>query len=421
MLDMKLIRENPDKVKTGAANKNEKCDIDEILRLDERRREIIRSVEKLKAERNTASAEIARKKKAGENADDAIAATRRLGDEIGQQDNDLREIEAELKKHLDWVPNLPHESAPVGQDESANVFIREWGSKPEFGFKPKPHWEIGEKLGILDLPAAAAISGSGFYVLKGQGARLQRALVAFMMDMHAADGYTEISAPNIVNSDTMFGTGQLPKLGDDMYYVESDDFWLIPTAEVSVTNLYRKKIIAEEELPINLVAHSPCFRREAGAAGKDTRGMLRVHQFDKVEMVKIVHPGNSYDELETLTAQAEKVLQALNLHYKVVSLATGDLSFASAKTYDLELWAAGVDKYLEISSISNFEDFQARRMNLRFRNAEKKTEFPHTLNGSGLALARLIAAVLEDYQNEDGTVTVPPALVPYMGGVERIG
>ena len=421
MLDMRLIRENPDLVKTGAANKNDKCDIDLILELDEKRREIIRSVEKLKAERNQASAEIAKKKKAGEDAADAIAAMRQVGEEVSAQDQALRDIEAELKDHLDWVPNVPHESVPVGKDESANTIVRDWGTKPEPSFKVLPHWEIGEKLDIVDLPAGAAVSGSGFYVLKGLGARLQRALVAYMLDMHTADGYLEIAAPFLVNADTMFGTGQLPKLGDDMYRVESDDLWLIPTAEVPVTNLYKKKIIAEEELPVNMVAHSACFRREAGAAGKDTRGVVRVHQFDKVELVKIVHPESSYDALEALTAQAEKVLQGLNLHYRVVTLATGDLSFASAKTYDLELWAAGVERYLEISSISNFESFQARRMNLRYRNADKKTAFPHTLNGSGLALPRLLAAILENGQNEDGSVTIPEALRPYMGGVERIG
>lgn len=420
MLDMKLIRENPELVKTGAANKNEECDIERILKLDEQRRGIIRSVEQLKAERNQASAEIARKKKSGKDAANAIAATRQLGDQIGEQDKALREVETELKELLDWVPNLPHASVPVGIDNSANKIMRDWGTKPSYDFKVQPHWEIGAKLGILDLPAASAMSGSGFLVLKGPGARLQRALIQYMLDLHTADGYVEVTAPFLVGPDTMFGTGQLPKLADDMYHVKSDDLWLIPTAEVSVTNLYRQQIVTDAELPIRLVSHSACFRREAGAAGKDTRGMLRVHQFDKVELVKIVHPENSYDELESLTAQAEKVLQGLNLHYRVVTLATGDLSFASAKTYDLELWAAGVDGYLEISSISNFESFQARRMNLRFRDAEKKTIFPHTLNGSGLALPRLMAAILENFQNGDGTVTIPEVLRSYMGGVELI-
>ena len=420
MLDLKFIRENPEQVRTGALNKKEKCDIDRILSLDERRRDIIRDVEKLKSDRNRVSGEIARKKKAGENADDTIAEMRQVGEEIGRQDNALREIEAELKEDLSRVPNLPHPEVPIG-DESNNRVVRDWGDKPSFNFEVKPHWEVGETLGILDLPAAAALSGSGFYVLKGAGARLQRALVNYMLDTHGTDGFREVTAPYLVTSDTMFGTGQLPKLRDDMYKVETDDLWLIPTAEVSLTNLYKQRIIAEEELPVSLVAHSPCFRREAGAAGKDTRGMLRVHQFDKVELVKIVHPDTSYEELDKLTDQAEKILRGLKLHYRVVELATGDLSFASARTYDLELWAPGVQKYLEISSVSNFESFQARRMNLRYRNDEKKTVFPHTLNGSGLALARLIPAVLENYQNEDGSITVPEVLVPYMGGITKIG
>lgn len=421
MLDMKFIREHPEEVKQGAANKNDKCDIDRILRLDESRRDIIREVEQLKARRNQATADIAKKKKAGESAEDAILATRQLGDQIKDLDAKLADIEDQLNKLLTWIPNLPHASTPIGKDETANVEVRQWGSKPERNFSVLPHWEIGEKLGVLDLEAAAAVSGSGFYVLKGMGARLQRALINFMIDTHAADGFTEVCTPYIVNGDTMFGTGQLPKMAEDMYFLESDGMYLIPTAEVPVTNLYKQKIISEEDLPIRMVAHSPCFRREAGAAGKDTRGMIRVHQFDKVEMVKIVHPDTSYDELESLVAQAEKILQKLELHYRVVQLASGDLSFASAKCYDLELWAAGIERYLEISSVSNFEGFQARRMNLRYRNAEKKLDFPHTLNGSGLALARLIPAILENYQNADGTVTVPAVLRPYMGGVEKIG
>ena len=421
MLDMKLIREQPELVRSAAANKNEKCDLDAILTLDGRRRETIRAVERLKAERNHASAEIAVKKKAGQSADEAIAATRRLGDEIKVQDDALRQVEADLQKLLEWLPNLPHESVPIGSDSSANTVVREWGVKPQSDFKMLPHWEIGEKLGILDLAAGAAVSGSGFYVLRGSGARFQRALVSYMIDLHTSAGFVEVATPYMVTSETMFGTGQLPKLAGDMYHVEEDDLWLIPTAEVPVTNLYKQKIVAEEELPIYMVAHSPCFRREAGAAGKDTRGMNRVHQFDKVELVKIVHPEQSYQELESLVAQCEKVLQGLNLHYRVVTLCTGDLSFASAKTYDLELWAEGVQRYLEISSVSNFEAFQARRMNLRYRNVEKKLEFPHTLNGSGLALARLVSAILENCQNPDGSVTVPEVLRPYMGGVERIG
>jgi seryl-tRNA synthetase len=417
---MKFIRENPDLVKQGAGNKNQDCDIDRILGLDEQRRDIIREVERLKADRNRASGEIAMKKKAGEPAEEAIVATRKLGEMIADLDTRLKETEEQMQSLLEWVPNLPHETTPVGKDETANVVVRHWGEKPRQDFHVLPHWEIGEKLGILDLKAAAAVSGSGFYVLRGQGARLQRALINYMLDLHTSVGFEEIVAPYIVTAETMFGTGQLPKLAEDMYYINADDLYLIPTAEVPVTNLYKKQVIEESDLPIYMVAHSPCFRREAGAAGKDTRGMIRVHQFDKVEMVKIVHPDTSYDELESLVAEAEKVLQGLGLHYRVMQLCSGDLSFASSKCYDLELWAAGIDKYLEISSISNFEAFQARRMGCRYRRADKKLEHPHTLNGSGVALARLIPAILENYQNADGTVTIPETLRPYMGGVDRI-
>lgn len=419
MLDLKFIRENSEAVKAGLAKKNDKTDINKVLGLDNDRRDIIRNVEKLKADRNQASAEIAKKKKTGENADDAIAAMRKVGQEISGLDKKLGEIEEQLNELLSWIPNLPHESVPVG-DESANEFIREWGEKPVQNFKVLPHWEIGEKLGILDLQAATKISGAGFYLLKGLGARLQRALINYMLNMHTDDGFTEIVAPYIVNENSMFGTGQLPKLAEDMYKTEDDNMYLIPTAEVPITNIYKQQIIDYKDLPIYMVGYSACFRREAGAAGKDTRGMIRVHQFDKVEMVKIVHPDKSYDELESLVAQAEKVLQGLKIHYRVCNLASGDISFAAAKCYDLELWASGVDKYLEISSISNFEAFQARRMNCRFRDDEKKVIYPHTINGSGLALARLIPAILENYQNEDGSITIPEVLLPYMGGVDKI-
>jgi seryl-tRNA synthetase len=419
MLDLKFIRENPHLVKKGAANKNETCNIDGILALDEERREIIRRVEQLKAERNRASQEIGRKKKAGEPADEAIAAMKKVGQDIASFDDQLRDIETRLHTEMSWVPNVPHESVPVGQDESANVFVREWGEKLEPTFEIKPHWEIGEKLGILDLPAAARVSGSGFCMLRGLGARLSRALINYMIDTHVAAGFVEVSVPDVVTAETMFGTGQLPKLEEDMYRT-TDNMYLIPTAEVPMTNLYRDQIIDLKELPVNMVAHTPCFRREAGSAGQDTRGMLRVHQFDKVEMVKIVDPATSYEEIENLVTQAESVLQGLELPYRVCELATGDLSFAAAKCYDLELWAPGVQKYLEISSVSNFEDFQARRMNLRYRDQDRKVQFPHTLNGSGVALARLIATILEHYQNADGSVTVPATLRTYMGGAERI-
>ncbi len=421
MLDLKFVRENPELVKAGIAKRNDHTDIDKILELDSKRREIIRTVEQLKSDKNKASGEIAQKKKAGEDASAAITRMREVGEKIGALDNELRTVEEEMNSILVWVPNIPHESVPVGADESANVVVREWGEIPKPDFTVLPHWEIGEKLGILDMAAAAKISGSGFYLLKGLGARLQRALVSYMLDTHSADGFTEMAAPFIVNADTMFGTGQLPKLEADMYKTTEDNMYLIPTAEVPITNYFKQQIIDYKQLPIYMVGHSPCFRREAGAAGKDTRGMIRVHQFEKVEMVKIVHPDSSYDELESLLLQAEKILQGLKIPYRVCNLASGDLSFAAAKCYDIELWAAGVKRYLEISSVSNFEDFQARRMNCRFRDEDKKMRHPHTLNGSGVALARLIPAVLENYQNADGTITVPEVLRPYMGGIENIG
>lgn len=421
MLDLKLIREQPDLVKAGIDKKNHSCDIDAILRLDLQRREIIKKTDSLKAERNKVSEEIPRRKKAGEPVDEMILAMRKVGDEIAGLDAELRQLEEQMHALLVWVPNIPHESVPVGKDESANVVIKEWGEIRKPGFKVLPHWEIGEKLGIMDLPRAAKIAGSGFYVLKGVGAMLERALVNYMLDTHAAAGFIEHKVPYLVTSDTMFGTGQLPKLADDMYKTEGDQMWLIPTAEVPVTNLYKQEIISHEQLPLYMVAYTPCFRREAGAAGKDTRGMIRVHQFDKVELVKIVRPENSYDELESLLAQAEKIAQGLKLPYRVVKLASGDLSFAAAKCYDIELWCAGVEKYLEISSCSNFEDFQARRMNCKFRDTDKSVKFPHSLNGSGLALARLVPAILENYQNADGTVTVPELLRPYLQGRETIG
>jgi seryl-tRNA synthetase len=419
MLDLKYLRENPEAARTGLAKKNGAGDISTIIELDIQRREILKEVEALKAERNKVSDEIPKLKKAGQPVDAMILEMRKVGDQITAKDGDLREIESKLKTALDWIPNIPHESVPVG-DETHNKQVRTWGEIPKRNFKVLPHWEIGQKLGIMDLEAAAKISGSGFYVLKGLGARLERALISYMIDLHTDAGYTEVRVPILVNADTMYGTGQLPKLAEDMYKTEGDNMYLVPTAEVPVTNLHKQEILAGEALPKYYVAYTPCFRREAGAAGKDTRGMIRVHQFDKVELVKIVRPENSYDELESLLAQAEKVLQGLQIPYRVMLLASGDMSFASAKTYDIDLWAAGVEKWLEISSCSNFEDFQARRMNCRFRDADKSVKIPHTLNGSGTALARLIPAILENYQNADGSITVPAVLRPYMRGVEVI-
>jgi seryl-tRNA synthetase len=420
MLDIKFIRENPDLVTSAIRNKNEKADVPRILELDEKRREIIAEVERLKAERNAASAEIAKAKKAGQSADEAIVAMRELGQTISSLDDTLRETESKLHDILIWVPNIPHPSVPVGAGEDSNKVLREWGTIDKPDFEAKPHWELGEQLGILDLESSARVSGAGYYILKGLGARLERALVNYMLDVHAADGYTEVVVPHLVTEESMFGTGQLPKLDDDMYRERNDGPYLIPTAEVPMTNMYRDQIVDLNALPINLVAHTPCYRREAGAAGKDTRGMIRLHQFAKVELVKIVRPEDSYDELEVLLAQAEKIIKGLGIPYRASILATGDLSFASAKTYDIEIWSAGVQRYLEISSVSIFEDFQARRMNCRFRDADKKVKFPHTLNGSGVALARLVPAILENFQQADGSVLIPEVIRPYMGGIASI-
>jgi len=420
MLDIKFIRENPELIRTAAARKNAEIDLDGILRLDKERRENILEAEQLKQQLNAASAEIARKKKAGENADEAIAAMKTVSANIGRMDNQLREIESALQARMLWVPNVPDASVPVG-DESANTTLRSWGDKPAFSFTPAPHWELGEKLGLLDLARGAKISGSGFFVLTGRGARLQRAVINFMIDRHVHAGYTEIRPPYLVTTPTMTGTGQLPKLAEDMYKLNEEELYLIPTDEVPVTNLHAGEVLKAEVLPVKYVSYTPCFRRESGAHGKDTRGMLRVHQFDKVELVKIVAPESSYDELETLTADAEAILQALELPYRVRVLATGDLSFAAAKCYDLEVWSAGVDNFLEVSSCSNFLDFQARRMNTRFRPAPKeKLQFVHTLNGSGLALPRTIIALLENHQTQRGTIRIPEKLRPYLGHEDEI-
>ncbi len=419
MLDIKFIRENPELVKTAVKNKNESANIDQILEIDQQRRNIIAEVEKLKALRNSVSEQIALKKRNKQDAAEDIARMKEVGERIASLDNDLRGIDEQLDQLLKWVPNIPHASVPVGGEEN-NITVKEWGQIPQMNFKPLTHWELGEKFNILDLPAGAKIAGSGFYVLKGLGAKLQRALVNFMLDTHIKDGFTEIHAPYLANSETMTGTGQLPKLAADMYKLQDENLYLIPTAEVPVTNLHRDEILSEDRLPLYYVAHTPCFRREAGAAGKDTRGMIRVHQFDKVEMVKMVHPDKSYEEHETLLQQAEKIIQALKIPYRIRLLASGDLSFAGAKCYDIEIWSAGLGKYLEVSSVSNFESFQARRMNTRFRDKDKKLHYVHTLNGSGVALPRLIIAVLENNQTEYGTILIPEAIRSYMGEIAEI-
>jgi seryl-tRNA synthetase len=422
MLDIKLVRANPDLVVAGLKKKGAAVVIEEFLQLDKKKREVILEVELLKNEKNKVSEEIGKKKKAGEDASDMVTAMKEVGEKIKVLDDEVKIYEAKLNELLMAVPNLPHESVPVGSDETQNVVVRTWGEPRNFDFEAKAHWDVGEDLAILDFERAAKVTGARFTFYKGLGARLERALFNFMVDLHTMEhGYTEILPPHIVNGDSMRGTGQLPKFADDMFKLEGLDYYLIPTAEVPVTNLYRDEILDGNTLPICHAAYSACFRAEAGAHGRDTRGLIRQHQFNKVELVKFVHPEHSYEELEKLLNNAERVLQLLGLPYRVVSLCTGDMSFSSAKTYDLEVWLPSHNTYREISSCSNFEDFQARRANIRFKNDIKdKAAFVHTLNGSGLAIGRTVAALLENYQEEDGSVVIPDVLRPYMGGVAVI-
>ena len=420
MLSLKLIRENPDFVREGIAKKHDTAPIDEILALDARRRSLLSEVEALRAQRNVVSQQISKMK---ERPPELINQMRQVGDRIKELDVQIAQVENELNNLLLYVPNLPDPSVPVGKDESDNVVIRYWGSKRRFDFTPRPHWDIGEGLGALDFTRAVKISGTRFYVLKGMLAKLERALIDFMIDLHTREhGYTEIAPPYLVRRESMVGTGQLPKFEEDAYKISDEDMFLVPTAEVPVTNLYRDEILDSQALPIYHVAYSACFRKEAGAAGRDTRGMIRVHQFDKVEMVKFVKPETSSDELEKLLDNAEDVLRRLEIPYRVSMMCTGDLGFAAAKKYDPEAWFPGQDRYVEISSCSNFADFQARRANIRYRPAPgEKPEYLHTLNGSGLAVGRTMAAILENYQQADGSVLVPEVLRPYMGGIEVMG
>ncbi|GAB4337550.1 MAG: serine--tRNA ligase [Calditrichia bacterium] len=417
MLDLKFIRENPDLVKKGLANKNEMGDVDRILELDEKRREILQEAERLKHQRNEFSQQVSVLKKEGKPADEIIAQTREVSQKIKALDGELAEVEKTLAEELDRVANLPHSSVPVGKSAENNVLVHAWGKMPEFDFEISDHLEIAERLDLFDFPRGSKITGRGFPVYKGKGAQLERALINFMLDTHIKQhGYTEIFPPFLANADSMRGTGQLPKLQDDMYYCEKDDLYLIPTAEVPVTNLHRDEILTADQLPIKYCAYTACFRREAGSWGKDTRGFLRLHQFNKVELVKVVPPEDSYEELEKLLKDACHILELLNIPYRVMELCTGDLSFAAAKCYDIEVWSPAEKKWLEASSCSNFEDFQARRMNLRFRrSANAKPEFPHTLNGSGLATSRLMVALLENNQTDEGSVMIPEALKPYTG------
>lgn len=421
MIDPRLIREDPDRVRKALEARAADCDLDRILALDVERRDLLFRTDEMKNRRNEASRNIGRLKKEGQDTSALQAEIRDLGERIKANDDRLRDIQAALDALLLLVPNLPHETTPAGRDEESNVEVRREGEPPTFDFPPLPHWEIGEQLRILDFPRAAKLSGSGFALFAGPGARLERALINMMLDLHVREhGFTEVSPPFLASRQSMTGTGQLPKMEDDMYRIETDDLFLAPTAEVQLVNLYRDEILNGDDLPIRVHAYTPCFRREAGAHGKDTRGLIRVHQFDKVEMVVFCKPEDSYEELERLLGLAEKVLHELRLHYRVVELCSGDIAFQATKCYDLEVWAPGVGKYLEVSSVSNCEDFQARRARIRFRRKKKaKPELVHTLNGSGLALPRTVIALLETYQTADGAVEIPEVLRPYMG-CERI-
>ncbi|WP_302162345.1 serine--tRNA ligase [Phascolarctobacterium faecium] len=417
MLDMKFVRENPELVMDAMRKRNANVNLDEFLELEKKRRELTLQVEALKSQRNAASQEIGKMKKAGENADAQMAEVRALGDKIAEDDKELKDIEARLKEILMTIPNMPAADTPVGSSEADNPVVRTWREPAKFAFEPRAHWDIGEKLNILDVERAGKVSGARFTFYRGLGSRLERSVINFFLDIHTGEnGYTEFFPPFIVNKDSMQGTGQLPKFAEDMFKLEGLDYYLIPTAEVPITNLHRDEILSGDDLPLYYTAYSACFRAEAGSAGRDTRGLIRQHQFNKVELVKFTKPEDSWDELEKLTANAEKVLQLLELPYRVVRLCTGDIGFSSAATYDLEVWLPAANCYREISSCSNFLDFQARRANIRFRRDTKsKPEFVHTLNGSGVAVGRTVAAILENYQQADGSVIVPKVLRPYMG------
>ena len=418
MLDIKRLREESESLRGIIEARGGQ--LDGVLDSDQKRRQLLSEVEALKGERNAVSKAIGKLKKAGGDTEAQQAEMRALGQKISGLDDDVRVAEAEFRDRILRIPNIPHSSVPLGADEAANEVVRVHGEARAFDFKPETHIEIGERLGLFDLARATRMTGAGFPLFIGSGARLERGLINFMLDLHVKEhGYTEMSPPYVVNSDSMTGTGQLPKMAEDMYRATDDDLWLIPTAEVPVTNYYREEVI-EADLPIYLTAYTPCFRREAGAAGHDTRGLLRVHQFDKVEMVKFVEPETSYDELESLLLNAEDVLQRLGLHYRVLNLCSGDISFAAAKCYDIEVWAPGQDAWLEVSSCSNFEDFQARRAKIRYRDRDGKTRFVHTLNGSGVALPRLVVALLETYQRADGSIEIPKAIAPYMDGMTAL-
>ncbi len=421
MLDLKFVRNNPDVIKAALEKRQSALNLDEFLLQEEERRKVLFEVENLKAQRNSVSEEVGRRKKNKEDAESLILEMRAVGQSIKNLEEILTAIDQKIEAVLYEIPNIPHESVPVGQDDSANLEVLAWGTPRVFDFEPQAHYDLGEKLGILDFARAGKVTGARFTFYKGLGAKLERSVITFMLDKHTAKSYVEILPPYLVNRNSMTGTGQLPKFEEDAFKIAGTDLFLIPTAEVPVTNLYREEILDAQDLPIHHCAYSACFRSEAGSAGRDTRGLIRQHQFNKVELVKFCLPENSYAELESLTLDAESILQDLELPYRKVVLSTGDLGFSSSKTYDLEVWLPSVNTYREISSCSNFEDFQARRASIRFRREPKgKPEYLHTLNGSGLAVGRTVAAIMENYQESDGRIRVPKALQPYMG-VEYIG
>jgi seryl-tRNA synthetase len=421
MLDINIIRNDIEKVKQAVINKNEKANLDSLLELDSKRKSLLIECDDFRNKRNVTSKKISELKSKKHDASNVIQEMKGVSENIKKLEVDIKTLTDELESILLKIPNIPASDVPIGKDPTSNVMVKTWGERKGFSFTPLPHWEIGKALDILDFERAAKISGAGFTLYKGAGARLERALYNFMLDLHSQEhGYTELFPPYLVNRSSMTGTGQLPKLEEDMYRIPEDDLFLIPTAEVPVTNIHSNEILSVKDLPLYYTACTACFRREAGSHGKDTRGMLRVHQFNKVELVKIVKPEASYNELESLLSVSEKVLQLLGLQYQVVKLCTGDLSFAAAKCYDIEVWSSGVNKFLEVSSCSNFEDFQARRSNIRFRDDDGKAKYVHTLNGSGVALPRTMIAIIENYQREDGTVEVPEVLRPYMNGLEVI-
>ena len=417
MLDIKLIRTETEMVKEALKNRNSNINIDDLLELDNERRALLFNVEQKKAQQNSVSKQIPVYKKEGKDTTEIFAQMKELSESIKADDEKVREIDEKIKGIMLTIPNLPHESVPIGESDAENVEVRKYSVPREFDFEPKAHWDLGKDLGILDPETAAKITGARFHVYRGLGARLERAIINYFLDTHGKNGYNEVLTPFMVHRNSMIGTGQLPKFEEDAFKVTDSEYFLVPTAEVPVTNMYRDEILSGDDLPLKYCAYTACFRAEAGSAGRDTRGLIRQHQFNKVELVKFSKPDESFDELEEMTNEAERVLQGLGLPYRVVCLSTGDMGFSAAKTYDIEVWMPSYGRYVEISSCSNCVDFQARRANIKFKNSPKeKAQFVHTLNGSGVAVGRTVAAVLENYQNADGTITIPDALIPYMGG-----